>query len=845
MLRLLFTAWVAPVLAAAVAEVMDHSENQQSNVLPIVHRFGLSRFVGCDLSPYAFSADGRRLLTTSTFGRVIQCWDVATGAEMLRLSVKPLDQSSKPLLSISHDGRYLAVAGAELRCYRISDGKLLRQWPRGKNCAYVGFLSDSTTLALLGDSLSFLDVATGATLSTHKDITEEKWRSPVVSANGKTCAGIAGADRLEIVAVGGGDKRVGFTVPNVREVKRCFFSPRGTYLIVECDLRSSSDAILVYDLSARKVTHRFLTDRTCEGVTVSQDETVLAACDGHRCYVWSIPSKAEIKLRDSVHHITSCALSSDGRQLAVGGGTSPLEIWQLDPDGSYHRQDQYRGPVREVTASPDGRWLAVFDGETSVWDLCTGQRLSRFGKPATAGVATKRNLKRLAFSADSSLLAATDGDQTLALYSLHTGKYQFQHTFVNTDILAVGFSRAQSHLLFVAVVEDKEGHRREHRLGRISLTRPQERLDLQPLDPMDSPWTINTEAKITADGRRILIADENCMVRLYDVLTLRMTELTPAEGNNEIYLPFGLMSLSPDDRLAACKTYAHRLGMPIRDDDSGYGLTVYETASHQLRASLLNFPTATCSFSLSPNNRFLAIGLEGGALELWDLQSKKRRLKSHLHKGDILSVCFTPNGRGLITGSLDTTAAVWDVESLLSQAPILREELPPLPFRPTRCWKALAGNEPAQVSRAVREMTVHPSEAIVHLSKELRPIRSLTERQGQRLLEGLASDSFEARSRAYDALVEHGDQAIPFIRTALKLSPTPDLKRQLDNLLLDLAPLSVHPLRLRAVRAVEVLERIGTVEAEKLLESLARGHPGAVLTDEAQRALRRLRLRLP
>ena len=45
--------------------------------------------------------------------------------------------------------------------------------------------------------------------------------------------------------------------------------------------------------------------------------------------------------------------------------------------------------------------------------------------------------------------------------------------------------------------------------------------------------------------------------------------------------------------------------------------------------------------------------------------------------------------------------------------------------------------------------------------------------------------------------------------------------------------------QLRAFRAVEVLERIGTPEARQVLQALAAGAPGALLTTSAQAALKR------
>jgi proline dehydrogenase len=48
------------------------------------------------------------------------------------------------------------------------------------------------------------------------------------------------------------------------------------------------------------------------------------------------------------------------------------------------------------------------------------------------------------------------------------------------------------------------------------------------------------------------------------------------------------------------------------------------------------------------------------------------------------------------------------------------------------------------------------------------------------------------------------------------------------------------PERLRVVRVVEVLERIGDAESRRILSALARGAPEAQLTTEAKTALERL-----
>ncbi|HUR55901.1 MAG TPA: hypothetical protein VMZ71_17320, partial [Gemmataceae bacterium] len=90
-----------------------------------------------------------------------------------------------------------------------------------------------------------------------------------------------------------------------------------------------------------------------------------------------------------------------------------------------------------------------------------------------------------------------------------------------------------------------------------------------------------------------------------------------------------------------------------------------------------------------------------------------------------------------------------------------------------------------------------------------------------------------------------GDRAEAVLRKAATESPSPEVRSRADKLLGAFVPIngrlcSAHT---RAGRAVEVLERIGTTEAQALLTAWAAENPGTHLGTEAKAALGRLRSR--
>jgi hypothetical protein len=153
-------------------------------------------------------------------------------------------------------------------------------------------------------------------------------------------------------------------------------------------------------------------------------------------------------------------------------------------------------------------------------------------------------------------------------------------------------------------------------------------------------------------------------------------------------------------------------------------------------------------------------------------------------------------------------------------------------------WDALADQDAATAYRAIWTLTATPRETVAFLRERLRCLESPGEETIAKLVADLDSLDFTTRQRASDELSKLDLLAERALRKALTGQPSLELRRRVQKLLEQLAG-APSGAQLQALRAIEMLERIGTADARHVLEQLAKGAPGARLTREARASLSR------
>ncbi|HKB03654.1 MAG TPA: hypothetical protein VKD90_15630, partial [Gemmataceae bacterium] len=200
----------------------------------------------------------------------------------------------------------------------------------------------------------------------------------------------------------------------------------------------------------------------------------------------------------------------------------------------------------------------------------------------------------------------------------------------------------------------------------------------------------------------------------------------------------------------------------------------------------------------------------------------------------------TRDGRTLATGHPDGTILLWDISDATRRTAARDLSTADLHGH----WEVLAGEDATAAYTATRELAARPGQTVPLMRDRLRPP---AESEAVRaLIAKLDGSAFASREAAAKELSRLGDVAVTDLKRALAGSSSAEQKQRIERLLAEAdARFPESADRLRAVRAVGVIEWIGTPEARALLTALAAGDDGARLSCEAKAAAERLQYRGP
>jgi WD40 repeat protein len=592
----------------------------------------------------------------------------------------------------------------------------------------------------------------------------------------------------------------------------------------------------------------------------------------------------------------SIRFADDGKTVAVTLANDAIELWDVEKQklirtlGGYKTEPQHRVAVRlaigagdrmtrsDLAISPDGKVVAASLGNATVrqFDTATGNEISpaaghlsgvvAVGSSARTVVSVSKESVRVwepasgrevrqwplsppavaaAVSADGRRVATSSGNGVVRLWDPATGEKALDIQTKRSDVAGLGFT-PDGKLLATKAELNSAINLWEVATGNHVRTIGQ---DGEPVlsggRVMIDYSGVQTPAIVfSADGRLIAAAGDRKQLGVWSVATgSKVCEV--ASPPTSIGVAF---AISADGHVLAMLTNTGLIaGYEVATGEQRFELKMSGNAGELGRNSPIAMTITVNTFSrgdasggglgFTPDGRYVVVSGSGSSIRIWDTLSGEEAGNMKGHQGGVSVLRVSPDGRSLITGSVDTTAMIWDLGQLsridfTRQTPLSTEEIELL-------WGDLAKSDAKHAFIAARKLLTDRASAVKLLSDRLRPVPKVDDARIAQLVSELGG-GFAVRRKAAEELERLGEQAIPQIQKGLEGNPPLELKQRLERLLEKVNVQKPVDDRLREWRAIELLQLAATPEAKAVLESLAGGAPGARMTREAVSALDRM-----
>ncbi|MEP6486870.1 AAA-like domain-containing protein [Microcoleus vaginatus GB2-A3] len=426
-----------------------------------------------------------------------------------------------------------------------------------------------------------------------------------------------------------GNSLVTFTGHNDSVTSVCF-SPTGDRLATA----SSDKTAKLWDLQGNSLVTFHAYNDSVNSVSFSPTgDRIATALSNKTAKLWDLQDNSLVTFTGHNDWVTSVCFSPTGDAIATASIDKTAKLWDLQGH-DLMTFTGHNGSVNSVSFSPTGDAIATAsdDKTAKLWDL-EGKRLVTF---------TGHNdwVTSVTFSPTGDAIATASNDDTAKLWDLQ-GNCLVTFTGHNHWVISVSFSPTGDR---IATASNNGTAKLWDLQGNCLVT-----------FTGHNDWV--TSVSFSPQGDAIATASSDKTVKLWDLQGNCLVTFTGHNGS------VNSVSFSPTEDTIATAS----------DDCTA---KLWDLQGNCL-VTFTGHNDSVWSVSFSPTGDTIATASQDGTAKLWDLQGSLLAdysgYKGNLLKGEadfvelkspIWSVCFSRDGKSLITGSLDGNVRFWPIESL-------------------------------------------------------------------------------------------------------------------------------------------------------------------------------------